>query len=376
LSEGQVFRAGDLLYEGKAKRVHLMEDPDLVWVEYKDDATAFDGKKRGTIRDKGYFCAQVSVIFFRLLEESGVRTHFVAAAGERAVVCRRLAILPIEVVVRNVVAGSLAKRTGLPEGTALPAAVVELYYKNDELGDPLLNDEHVAALRLATPAQVAELKRTALRVNGVLRAFLSPRGLNLIDFKLEFGLHQGTVLLGDEISPDTCRFWDAKTHEKLDKDRFRRDLGGVEDAYAEVLRRVSSGPVAGAQGAAVGAPGADAGAAGGSRRWLARVFVSLKRTVLDPQGRAVLGALEALGYGGGGGGDAGAGGAGAGVGGDRSAVRPDRVRVDDARVGKYMELSLSAASEDEARARVDDMCRRLLANPVIEEYRFELERAQ
>lgn len=353
------YRPGEMIYEGKAKRVHLTDDPGVVWVDYKDDATAFDGKKRGTIKGKGYFNNQMSAIFFQLLEEAGVRTHFIAMDGNRSMFAKKLKILPIEVVVRNVVAGSLAKRTGLPEGSLLPSTVLELYYKNDALGDPLFNDEHVAAMGLATPAEVGHIKREALRINQVLRAFLAPRKLDLIDFKLEFGRHDGEILLGDEISPDTCRFWDTETKEKLDKDRFRRDLGNVEEAYAEVLHRVSQPPAGKAGTTPVAATAAGAAAAtpvaaahgtaaapvpADGRQWLARVSVTLKRTVLDPQGRTVQGALEVMGYSG----------------------------VGDVRVGKYMEITLDAATEGEARAKVDDMCKRLLSNPVIEEYSFEV----
>ncbi len=356
MGKAPAYRPGEMIYEGKAKKVHLTDDPGVVWVDYKDDATAFNGVKRGTIKGKGYFNNQISAIFFQLLKEAGIETHFIAMDGDRSMFVKKLKILPIEVVVRNVVAGSLAKRTGLPEGTMLPSTVLELYYKNDALGDPLFNDEHVAAMGLATPEQVSHIKSEALRVNRALRAFLVPRKLDLIDFKLEFGLHDGKVLLGDEISPDTCRFWDTDTKEKLDKDRFRRDLGNVEEAYAEVLHRVSqpaAGDVFGTGGVAAAAAepqvaaaraGGNGAAANGGGRWQARVFVTLKRTVLDPQGRTVQGALEVMGYRG----------------------------VGDVRVGKYMEIAVDAATEGEARSKVDDMCRRLLSNPVIEEYSFEV----
>lgn len=227
------------LYEGKAKKVFATDDPDLVIVDYKDSATAFNGLKKGTIEDKGVYNNKISTIFFKLLEERGVPTHFVEQLSDREMLVKSLKIIPLEVVVRNVAAGSLAKRLGLEEGTALRTTVVETYYKSDELGDPLINRYHIRAIGLATDEEVDRLEALALKVNGILREFLAPRGLDLIDFKLEFGLHRGQVLLGDEISPDTCRFWDTKTGEKLDKDRFRRDLGNVEEAYREVLRRIS-----------------------------------------------------------------------------------------------------------------------------------------
>ncbi|MGB9858919.1 MAG: phosphoribosylaminoimidazolesuccinocarboxamide synthase [Moorellaceae bacterium] len=229
----------ELLYEGKAKRVYLTEDPNLYLIEFKDDATAFDGLKKGTITGKGEINARLSALLFRALEREGIATHFVELVSSREILAKALKILPLEVVVRNVAAGSLAQRLGLPEGTDLKRPVLEFYYKSDELHDPLLNEYHIAALELATPEQVETLKERALKINEILRRLLEPAELILVDFKLEFGLHQGEILLGDEISPDTCRFWDKETREKLDKDRFRRDLGGVEEAYALVYERIS-----------------------------------------------------------------------------------------------------------------------------------------
>lgn len=228
----------DKLYEGKAKIVYGTGRPDLVVQYFKDDATAFNAQKRGTILGKGVVNNLVSAALFQRLEKAGVRTHYVATLSDREMLCRRLDIIKIEAIVRNVVAGSLAQRTGLPEGTAVRPPVVEMYYKSDPLGDPMINDDHVRLLRLGTPAELAWMRRTALRVNEVLRPHLRSRGLLLVDFKLEFGRAGGRLWLGDEISPDTCRLWDARTREKLDKDRFRRDLGGVEEAYQEVYRRL------------------------------------------------------------------------------------------------------------------------------------------
>ncbi|MDK2887496.1 MAG: phosphoribosylaminoimidazole-succinocarboxamide synthase [Thermoanaerobacter sp.] len=229
---------GELLYEGKAKKVYRTDDPGVYLVEYKDDATAFNGLKKGVISGKGELNNKISAHFFRLLEEKGIATHFVEQVGEREMLVRALEIIPVEVVVRNIAAGSLARRLGLDEGTALPRPVVEYYYKSDELGDPMINDDHIAVLNLATGEEMSAIKKVALSVNEILRSYLTPRNLELVDFKLEFGRHEGKILLGDEISPDTCRFWDARTKEKLDKDRFRRDLGGVEEAYQEVWRRL------------------------------------------------------------------------------------------------------------------------------------------
>ncbi|HOV79004.1 MAG TPA: phosphoribosylaminoimidazolesuccinocarboxamide synthase [Bacillota bacterium] len=228
------------LYEGKAKRVYRTDDPDLFLVEFKDDATAFNGAKKGSIRNKGVLNNRISAVFFRLLEKNGVPTHFVTLAGDREMLVKTLEILKVEVVVRNIAAGSLSKRLGMPEGTVLPRPVLEFYYKSDELGDPMINDYHIAALDLASPEQMSRIKETAFKVNGILLEHLSGRNIDLVDFKLEFGTHKGEVLLGDEISPDTCRFWDKDTREKLDKDRFRRDLGGVESAYGEIYRRLTA----------------------------------------------------------------------------------------------------------------------------------------
>ncbi|MDN5364025.1 MAG: phosphoribosylaminoimidazole-succinocarboxamide synthase [Eubacteriales bacterium] len=229
----------DFLYEGKAKRIFATDNPDLVWVEYKDDATAFDGKKKGTIANKGVLNNRISSFFFQLLAERGIPTHFVERVSDTEQVVKKVEIIPVEVVVRNVAAGSLAKRLGLAEGTPLPQPVLEFYYKNDELGDPMINEYHIRVLNLTTPEQVEKMASIALRVNEILREYLRTKNIDLIDFKLEFGLHHGEVILADEISPDTCRFWDTETREKLDKDRFRRDLGNVEEAYREVLRRLT-----------------------------------------------------------------------------------------------------------------------------------------
>jgi phosphoribosylaminoimidazole-succinocarboxamide synthase len=229
---------GTLIYEGKAKKIFTTGHPDEVVQYFKDDATAFNAQKRGTILEKGVINNKVSERLFRLLEQSGVPTHFVERRSDREMLTKKVAIVPVEVVVRNVVAGSLAKRLGLKEGDAIQPALVEWYYKNDALGDPLIADEHVRLLKLATPEQLAEIRRLALKVNSVLQPFFAERRMILVDFKLEFGLHNGRLILADEISPDTCRFWDQATKESMDKDRFRKDLGGIEEAYQEVLKRV------------------------------------------------------------------------------------------------------------------------------------------
>ena len=227
------------IYEGKAKIVYATEDPNLVIQHFKDDATAFDGKKRGQIKDKGVSNARISAVLFELLEANGIKTHYQELLSEAEMLTDKLEIIPVEVIVRNVAAGSLAKRIGYEEGTPLKHTIVEYYYKNDALGDPMLNRDHIQELDLATPEVLTKLKEIALEINDVLKPFFEERNLNLVDFKLEFGYRDGEIVLGDEISPDTCRFWDKKTGERLDKDRFRRDLGKVEEAYQEILKRVA-----------------------------------------------------------------------------------------------------------------------------------------
>lgn len=228
------------LYEGKAKIVYATDDPDLLIQYFKDDATAFNALKRGTILNKGVVNNRISSTCFRLLEEHGIATHFVRQVSEREMLIKRLQIIPLEVVVRNVVAGSLAKRMGLEEGGELSGTVVEFYYKRDDLADPMLNDSHIQVFGLAREDELQFVRGAALRVNTLLREFFGQRDLILVDFKLEFGRHHGSILLGDEITPDGCRLWDRATKKKLDKDRFRRDLGEVEEAYAEVDRRVGA----------------------------------------------------------------------------------------------------------------------------------------
>ncbi len=227
-----------MFYEGKAKRLYHTSDPDLIIFYFKDEATAFNAKKRGIIENKGVVNNRMSELFFRLLERQGVKTHFVARLGEREMLCKRLEIIPIEVVVRNIMAGSMAKRLGRQEGEPLRRPVIEYYYKSDALDDPLINADHALALGWAAADELGAIDRTALKVNAILRDFLDERNVTLVDFKLEFGRYRGDILLGDEICPDTCRFWDKSTRVKLDKDRFRHDLGGIEEAYQEMLRRV------------------------------------------------------------------------------------------------------------------------------------------
>ncbi len=232
---------GRLLYEGKAKRVYETERSDAYLVEFKDDATAFNGQKRGQIEGKGRYNNRISEILFGFVEEAGIATHFLRSLSDREMLVRRVTIIPLEVVTRNIAAGTLATRVGIAEGTPLKRPVVEFYYKNDDLGDPLINRSHALALELATMEQMSWLEDTALKINGILQREFSKRNVILVDFKLEFGsLADGSLLLADEISPDTCRLWDAASMQKLDKDRFRRDLGQVEEAYREILRRLEA----------------------------------------------------------------------------------------------------------------------------------------
>ena len=226
------------LYEGKAKKVFLTDDPDILIVDYKDDATAFNGVKKGTIVGKGVINNKMTNRVFQLLEKEGVPTHYVQQLSDRETAVKRVEIVPLEVIIRNVAAGSFSKRLGVPEGTLFEEPTIEFSYKNDELGDPLINSYFARALNLATWEEIETIKKYAFKVNDVLKAYFLQAGIKLIDFKIEFGRYHGQIILADETSPDTCRLWDVNTNEKLDKDRFRRDLGNVEEAYNEVFKRL------------------------------------------------------------------------------------------------------------------------------------------
>lgn len=228
----------DMLYEGKAKKVFKTDAEDIYIVEYKDDATAFNGLKKGTITGKGVINNKMSNKLFRLLEEEGVPTHYVEELSDRETAVKRVEIVPLEVIIRNVSAGSFAKKLGIEEGKKLLCPTIEFCYKDDALGDPMINDYYAIAIGAATRDDIDRITKLAFKVNDVLCKYFKQLDIELIDFKLEFGRHNGEIILADEISPDTCRLWDSKTHDKLDKDRFRRDLGGVEDAYQEVARRL------------------------------------------------------------------------------------------------------------------------------------------
>jgi len=231
---------GELLYEGKAKQIYATEDPNIVQMYYKDEATAFDGTKKGIIKDKGVVNNRVSCLLYQLLAEKGVPTHLVKQLDDRNVLVKKMKMIPVEVVVRNIIAGSLAKRLGMEEGIPLNSPIIELYYKDDDLHDPMINEYHIRAMGWANDNEIEEIKNKGLQVNEVLRKFFDSIGIILVDFKLEFGISEGQVLLADEISPDSCRLWDKVSLEKLDKDRFRRNLGQEEEAYQEVARRIEA----------------------------------------------------------------------------------------------------------------------------------------
>lgn len=230
----------EMLYEGKAKKVFKTDNEKQYIVSYKDDATAFNGEKKGTIVGKGVVNNKMSAAMFAMLEEKGIPTHLVKLLSDTDCLVKAVEILPLEVIVRNIAAGSLAKRLGLEEGIVMKETVLEFCYKDDDLGDPIINDYHIAAIELATKEQVEIIKEYALKINEIMVEYFSKKGMKLVDFKLEFGVHDGEVILADEISPDTCRLWDAETNKKLDKDRFRRDLGEVEEVYQEVLNRIEN----------------------------------------------------------------------------------------------------------------------------------------
>ncbi len=232
--------ANKLLYEGKAKKIFTTDVPDELLVYYKDDATAGNGAKKGTIADKGIFNNKITNFFFDLLAKHGIKHHLLKVLNDREIIVRKLDMIPLEVIVRNVAAGSLAKRLGLEEGVKMSKPVIEFCYKCDELGDPMVNRFHITAMGWATDEEVDKIIELSFKINDIMKQHLATRdNIDLIDFKLEFGKYNGEIILGDELSPDNCRFWDSKTHEKLDKDRFRRDLGNVEDAYKEVLYRLT-----------------------------------------------------------------------------------------------------------------------------------------
>ena len=238
----ETIKRGDKLYEGKAKILYATEDPHHVIQYFKDDATAFNAQKKGSIADKGVVNNQISSHLFQMVQREGVPTHFIKQLSDREMLVKRVQIVPLEVTIRNLTAGGMCRALGVEEGILLKRPVFEWHYKSDPLGDPLINDDHILALEIATQAELDTIKQLSFRVNDLLKAYFAPRKIDLVDFKLEFGRFQGQILLADEISPDTCRFWEQGTKKKLDKDRFRQDLGDVEAAYQEMLRRVIGTP--------------------------------------------------------------------------------------------------------------------------------------
>ncbi|OUM99675.1 MAG: hypothetical protein BAA04_03630 [Firmicutes bacterium ZCTH02-B6] len=332
---GEGATAGSILHQGKAKTVYATDRADQVLIVFRDDITAGNGQKRAEIPGKGSLTSRISALLFRELERAGVATHFLEERGPAGLLARAARIVPLEVVVRNRAAGSLSQRLGLPEGEPLPRPIVEHYYKRDDLGDPLVNRDHIRALGLASDDVVDRMEAIALRVNDILTARLAAARLVLVDFKLEFGLAGDALVVADELSPDTMRVWDAESGRRLDKDRFRRDWGGVLEGYEEIWQRLSESPFTG--NAACGA-GADE--TGAPRTFTTWVRIMPKEGMLDPQGKAVRDGLRALGFTG----------------------------VADVRVGKMVQLVLTATSEAQARDDARSMAKRLLANPVIEDF--------
>ena len=236
--KGEAMKKVELLYEGKAKKVYTTEDPDVLIVDYKDDATAFDGQKKGTIVGKGAINNRMTNHIFKLFEKDGIPTHYIEELSDRETAVKKVEIIPLEVIIRNITAGSFAKKMGMEEGIVLKRPTLEFSYKNDDLHDPFINRYYALALDLATEEEINTIEKYAFQVNEMMKQYFGRLGIDLVDFKIEFGRYKGQVILADEVSPDTCRLWDKETHEKLDKDRFRRDMGNVEDAYNEVFRRL------------------------------------------------------------------------------------------------------------------------------------------
>jgi phosphoribosylaminoimidazole-succinocarboxamide synthase len=329
LGGAKMLEKKDKVYEGKAKILYSTADTNYLIQYFKDDATAFNAKKKGTIVNKGILNNHISSRIFEYLEKNGIRTHYKERLNDREMAVRSVKIIPIEVVIRNRVAGSLAKRLGMAEGTALQKPILEFFYKSDELDDPMISENCAVAFGWLTERELSFLKTQAWKINDCMRRFFDERGIELVDYKLEFGKDaDGEILLADEISPDSCRLWEKETGEKLDKDRFRRDLGGVEEAYQKVYQAVCGDSSASIK---------------------AKVYVTLKKGVLDPQGKTVERALHSLGF----------------------------HEIKDVRVGKYIELSLPydltlEEAQKKAQDQLKQISEKLLSNTVIEDYRFEL----
>ncbi len=325
------------IYTGKAKDSYDTEDPNVLRAYFRDSATAFNAQKKGEIQNKGKVNATISGIIFKLLEENGIKTHFIKQISDNELLIKKVKIVPLEVIVRNIAAGSLCKRLGIKEGKVLKEPIVEFSYKNDELGDPLLTRAYIkTALEVADDKLLDQITALTLKANEIFKEFFLKVGIKVVDFKLEYGIDKnGELLLADELSPDNYRFWDAKTNEKLDKDRFRQDLGNVEGAYQEMLKRVKEG----AQTATNHKSQPKS-----QQLFNVKVQVLPKRDILDPQGQAVEKALLSLGY----------------------------KDIKDLNIGKEIVFKVNSASKTSAEQQVKEMCEKLLANPVIEDYKIEV----
>lgn len=326
------------VYSGKAKDLFETEDPSVMRAYFRDSATAFNAQKKGEIHDKGKVNATISTYLFELCEQSGIKTHFIKQISENELLIKKVKIIPLEVIVRNITAGSLCKRLGIKEGKILTNPIVEFSYKDDALGDPLLTRAYIKdALEVADDKMLDEITALTLKANEIFKKFFLSVGIKVVDFKLEFGTDKdGELLLADELSPDNFRFWDAKTNEKLDKDRFRQDLGNVEGAYQEMLKRVKEGSKS-----LIASPSARNNK---STKYSVKVQVLPKKDILDPQGQAVEKALSSLGY----------------------------KDISELRIGKEVVFRIDAGSSAEAKKLVNEMCERLLANPVIEDFNIEI----
>ena len=329
------------VYSGKAKDLFETDDSNVLRAYFRDSATAFNAQKKGEIQDKGKINATISALLFELCEKNKIKTHFIKQVSENELLVKKVKIIPLEVIVRNIAAGSLCKRIGIKEGKVLKAPIVEFSYKNDELGDPLLTKAYIInALEVADEELLDEITNITLRANEIFKEFFLKIGIKVVDFKLEYGLHKDEgLLLADELSPDTFRFWDEKTNEKLDKDRFRHDLGNVEGAYQEMLKRVKEGSMGVIAKESERRP-TGASVLDKAKQYSVKVQVLPKSDILDTQGQAVENALKSLGY----------------------------KDIKDLKIGKEIVFCLNAASTKQAESMVKEMCERLLANPVIEDY--------
>lgn len=322
------------IYSGKAKDIFETEEPEILRAFFRDSATAFNAQKKGEIKNKGIVNASISAIIFQLLEQNGIKTHFIKQSSERELLIKKVKIIPLEVIVRNIAAGSLCKRLGLKEGKILNEPIVEFSLKNDALGDPLLTRSYIKnALEIADDKLLDEITLLSLKANEIFKAFFTDVDIKVVDFKLEFGFDkEGNLLIADELSPDNYRFWDSKTNEKLDKDRFRQDLGNVEESYQEILKRVKEGSTKSIK------------INKNAKTYTVKIQILPKQDILDPQGQACEKALNNLGF----------------------------KNVKNLRVGREIVFEINTNCLEEASLQVNEMCEKLLANPVIEDYKIEI----